>query len=383
MAMDVGLVKRCFRLQGGGERQITYLIEGLLAQGHRVQLFCEEPPVLPPHRGLVYHPVPHFPLPRALRPVGFAVSVRAVLRRAGLSLVQSFDRTLGQHIYRAGEGVHREWLLRKRQALRPLARGWSYLNPFDRVVVALERQVFCDTPCIIAPAQQGRAEIIRHYDVSAARLTVIHNGVDLERFHPGIQSRWRETQRATWGVTRDDIVLLFVGSGFRRKGLGVLIMALATLRARGLSNLCLVIVGKGRVAPYQRLAQRRSVADWLRFEGQCPDVERHYAGADLFVLPTLYDPLANACLEAMACGLPVVTTQANGAAELIQDGINGCVVADALNVERLAAALQALLPRERRRVMGEAAAKTASEYPLSRALGQTLRLYESVLNHAC
>lgn len=380
--MDIGLVKRSFRLQGGGERQITYLIEGLRAQGHRVQLFCEEPPTRPSDDRLVYQFVPRFPLPRALRPLGFAVSVRAALRRANLPLVQSFDRTLGQHIYRAGEGVHREWLRRKHSALGPFARGWSYLSPFDRVMMALERQVFRETPCIIANAQRGCGEIIQHYDVSATRLTTIYNGVDPERFHPNVRTRWRETQRAAWGAAPDDLVILFVGSGFRRKGLGVLIAALAALRARGVSKLRLVIVGKGRITPYQRLAQKGSVAEWLRVEGQQPDVARHYAGADLFVLPTLYDPFANACLEAMACGLPVVTSQANGASELIQDGVNGCVLADALDIQALADALQGLWPRDRRQAMGEAAAKTATEYPLSRALGQTLRLYDAVLNHA-
>jgi UDP-glucose:(heptosyl)LPS alpha-1,3-glucosyltransferase len=249
-------------------------------------------------------------------------------------------------------------------------------------MMALERRVFRDTPCIIANSQRGREEIIRHSGISSTRLTTIYNGVDGERFHPGVRTHWREAQRAAWEVAPGDIVLLWVGAGFLRKGLAQLLEALALLRGRGVANLRLVIVGKGHVRPYQRLARQRRLTDWLRFEGQRSDVERCYAGADLFVLPTLYDPFANACLEAMACGLPVLTTEANGAAELIQDGVNGRVVADALDIEPLADALHSLLPQERRRVMGETAAKIAGEYPLSRALGQTLRLYESVLDHA-
>jgi UDP-glucose:(heptosyl)LPS alpha-1,3-glucosyltransferase len=120
----------------------------------------------------------------------------------------------------------------------------------------------------------------------------------------------------------------------------------------------------------------------VRFEGQRTDVERCYAGADLFVLPTLYDPFANACLEAMACGLPVLTTAANGAAELIRDGINGCVLGDAPSAEALADALQDLLPWERRIAMGEAARRTASDYPLSRTLKHMVQLYESVVNQS-
>jgi UDP-glucose:(heptosyl)LPS alpha-1,3-glucosyltransferase len=121
----------------------------------------------------------------------------------------------------------------------------------------------------------------------------------------------------------------------------------------------------------------------VRWEGHHVDVERCYAGADVFVLPTLYDPFANTCLEAMACGLPVVTTEANGVAELLQDGINGCVLSGMPSPEILAdTLLQILRWPERRQAMGEAAYRTACEYPLARALRQTVQLYESVVNRA-
>jgi UDP-glucose:(heptosyl)LPS alpha-1,3-glucosyltransferase len=213
-------------------------------------------------------------------------------------------------------------------------------------------------------------------------MTTIYNGVDVERFHPGLRSRLRDPQRAAWGVSADTVVFLFVGSGFHRKGLDCLIRALGELRARGISNVRLVVVGKGRVAAYRRLAVKAAVADLVRFEGYRSDVASSYAGADLFVLPTRYDPFANACLEAMACGLPVLTTQANGVAELLQDDVNGYVLRDASSVEALASLLQQALPWEKRRAMARAACRTAGEYPLSRALAQTLRVYESVLHGA-
>src|SRR5262245_16925202 len=112
------------------------------------------------------------------------------------------------------------------------------------------------------------------------------------------------------------------------------------------------------------------------------DVERCYAGADLFVLPTLYDPFANTCLEAMACGLPILTTAVNGAAELIRDGTTGYVLDENASVASVADALQHLLPGERRHAMGEAAQHTASDHPLARALQQTLRVYEAVANES-
>jgi UDP-glucose:(heptosyl)LPS alpha-1,3-glucosyltransferase len=378
--MHIGLVKRSFRLQGGGERQLGYLIEGLLAQGHAMHLFSEQPPPGGQPAGLTYHALAAVPGPRALRALSFALRVRSALRHAGLTVVQSFDRTLGQQIYRAGEGVHREWLRRKRRSLPALARSWSELSLFDRVLLALERRVFCQTPIIIANSQRGQEEITRHYGVPATRMLTIYNGVDTARFHAGIRRRFRDMQRAAWGVSAADLVLLFVGSGFHRKGLGCVIEAMGELRRRGMANVRLVVVGKGRLAPYQRLMRKVAVAEVVRFEGLRADVERCYAGADLFVLPTLYDPFANTCLEAMACGLPVLTTVVNGAMELMRDGIDGCVLGDAPSAETVADAVQRLLSRERRRAMGEAAQQMAGDYPLSRALMQTLQLYEAVAN---
>jgi UDP-glucose:(heptosyl)LPS alpha-1,3-glucosyltransferase len=378
--MEIGLVKRSFRLMGGGERQMGYLIEGLLAQGHRVHLYSLQPPDARIDPALSHHMLHLPPLPRAFRAWGFALGVRAALRDAHLDLVQSFERTLGQQIYRAGEGVHQEWLRHKRRTLGIWGRSWSHLNLFDRVMVALERRVFDTTPLLIANSRRGKQEIIRHYGIPESRVTTIYNGVDTARFHPGVRQQFRETQRTAWGVSSESLVLLFVGSGFQRKGLRYLILALGELRRRGNPTIRLIVTGKGRTEPYQRLAVQQQVADLVRFEGQRPDVERCYAGADLLVLPTLYDPFANACLEAMACGLPVITTAVNGVAELLQDGVNGCVVGESFSGAVLADAVQGLLPCERRWVMGQEACRTAVEYPLSRALAQTLHVYEAVVN---
>jgi UDP-glucose:(heptosyl)LPS alpha-1,3-glucosyltransferase len=272
--------------------------------------------------------------------------------------------------------VHREWLQRKRRSLPVLARGWSYLSLFDRMLLALERRVFCQTPAIITNSQRVQEEIRRHYGVPGTRLLTIYNGVDTERFHSGLRRHLRQTQRAAWGVSATDLVLLFAGTGFQRKGLRHAIAALGELRRRHITNVRLVVIGKGRIAAYQRLAHKLGVSEAVRFDGLRADLERGYAGADVFVLPTLYDPFANTCLEAMACGLPIVTTVVNGASELMRDGLHGRILADPPNATTVAEAVQYLLPYEQRRAMGRAAQALASDYPLSRALMQTLQVYE-------
>jgi UDP-glucose:(heptosyl)LPS alpha-1,3-glucosyltransferase len=333
--------------------------------------------------GVTYHTLAAVPAPRAFRPLSFALRVRSTLRQADLAVVQSFDRTLGQQIYRAGEGVHREWLQRKRRSLPTLARRWSQLSLFDRVLLALERRVFCQTPIIITNSERGQEEVQRHYGVLRTRMLTIYNGVDTERFHPGVRQRFREAQRAAWGVSAAELVLLFVGSGFHRKGLACAIGAMSELRQRGITNVRLVVIGKGRVALYRRLSHKLGVAGAIHFEGLHTDVERCYAGADCFVLPTLYDPFANTCLEAMACGLPVLTTAVNGAAELMRDGVHGYVFGDAPSADTVADAVQRLQSWDQRQVLGKAAEQLAGDYPLSRALRQTLQVYEAVANQAC
>jgi UDP-glucose:(heptosyl)LPS alpha-1,3-glucosyltransferase len=377
--MEIGLVKRSFHMQGGGERQFAYLTEGLLAQGHAVHLFSASLPATRQSEGLIYHTLHVMPAPRAFRALGFALVVRAALRRAGLAVVQSFERTLGQQIYRAGEGVHREWVQRKRRSLSVLARGWSHLSVFDRMLLILERQVLCKTPLIVVNAERSRHEISHHYGVPSTRMLTIYNGVDTTRFNAAVR-RLRKAQRTAWGVSAADVVLLCVGSGFHRKGLDCAIETLGELHRRGISQIRLIVVGKGRPGPYRRLARQLAVADLVRFEGHRTDVEHCYAGADLFVLPTRYDPFANTCLEAMACGLPVLTTTANGAAELMQDGVSGRVLAAPPTAARFADAVQSLLPRESREAMGEAAQQTAGDYPLARTLTQTLQAYEVILS---
>jgi UDP-glucose:(heptosyl)LPS alpha-1,3-glucosyltransferase len=106
-----------------------------------------------------------------------------------------------------------------------------------------------------------------------------------------------------------------------------------------------------------------------------PDV---YAASDLFLLPTLYDPFANVTLEAMAAGLPVITTLANGAHEILTSGQNGFVVPSAQDIDELAAYALSLQDPERRRLIGEAGRAAASRHGLEAHADATLRLLESL-----
>jgi UDP-glucose:(heptosyl)LPS alpha-1,3-glucosyltransferase len=156
--------------------------------------------------------------------------------------------------------------------------------------------------------------------------------------------------RQQLGIPAQEKVIVHVGSGFERKGVRFLLAALARARSRPWA----IVAGRDkRLARYAALASRLGIADRVRFLGGVSDVRTCYAAGDAFALATLYDPQPNAALEAMACGLPVVTTRKCGAAELLAEGASG-FVRDALDVDGIAEAIDRLEPGTARR-MGEAA----------------------------
>lgn len=178
---------------------------------------------------------------------------------------------------------------------------------------------------VICNSRMVAEELQDHYGLPEGKLTTIYNGVDLQRFHPGLAGLHRKPLRAELGIPDSQLMLLFVGNGFTRKGVPLLLEAFAHMRQR---DACLVIVGEDRQrAALSRKASRLGLTERIRFLGARLDVERYFAAADGFVLPSIYDPCPNAALEAMACGLPTIVSSRSGAREWITEGANGFIVA--------------------------------------------------------
>lgn len=321
--MRLLLIARPFVFHGGVERATAGLVGALVARGHDVHLLS--PGAALPVAGVTLHPLGLPPLPPTARILVFAALARRAVIAGRWDVVQSHERTLCQQVYRAGEGCHRAYLA---SGPRTVTRGL-----YHRVVLALETRVFHRTKEIVAIARCGKREIEGLYGVNPTRVTVIYNGVDLERFHPDHAAAYGASARAEAGLAPTDPMLLFVGSGFERKGLVTAIQSLPHL-----GDARLIVIGRGDEARYRGLAERLGVAGRIRWLGLRRDVERWYAAADVLVLPARYEPFGNVHLEALASGVPVVTTEAAGGSELIQEGTNGAVVAPG-DPEALAAAV--------------------------------------------
>ncbi|HXX48062.1 MAG TPA: glycosyltransferase, partial [Myxococcota bacterium] len=268
-------------------------------------------------------------------------------RRGGFALVQGYSRTRHQTVYRAGGGSHAAYL--ERMYARPqLAR----LSPRHAVLLAIEGAAFADArQTVLCNSRFAADEIARRHGVPAARLQVIYNGVDLERFHPSRRDGALARLRAELGI--EGPIALFAGSGFARKGLD---RAIAGLARAGMKA-DLLVAGSSPAGPFRAQAESLGVAARVHFLGLRADLPELCAAADLFVLPTRYDPFSNACLEALAAGTAVATTLDNGAAELVEPGVNGFHCAD-----DFAPALRALEDPARLRALGAAARRTAERF---------------------
>jgi UDP-glucose:(heptosyl)LPS alpha-1,3-glucosyltransferase len=342
---------------GGVERATASLVAALVARGHDLHVLGPGPHASIP--GVTFHPLRMPRLPATVRIALLPALVRRAVARGRWDVVQSHERTLSQHVYRAGEGCHRAYLVtRGPRASRGL---------YHRLVLALEARVFARTPQIVAIAHRGKAEIERLYGVAARRVRVVYNGVDLERFHPDRAAAHRAAARAEAGLTADDHVLLFAGSGFERKGLDTALEGLSRLPATRL-----VVIGRGDERRYREMAARLSIEPRVSWLGVRADLERWYGAADALVLPTRYEPFGNVHLEALASGLPVVTTTAAGGAEVVGEGSGAVVPPD--DPGALAEAVTRLRGSQRT-ALASAARRSAEPYTYERQAAEFERLY--------
>lgn len=336
--MNIALIRRRFSPTGGAERYLERLAGALQERGHRVVLACES---WQEGAQSALRDVRHV---ESNDPVSFAQAVRALRLEKEFDVVFSLERVPGCDVYRAGDGVHAEWLEQRALYGGLFGRFQNWIKSKNRSVCALEAEVFRpeNTRQLIANSEMVKESIIRRFDFPAEHIRVIRNGVPVERFASGN----RAAGRKALGIRDDEYIVLLVGAGRERKG--VKYAQAAVNRTPGAR---LLVVDNAPAVPM-------------------PDI---YAAADVFLLPTLYDPFANVTLEALAAGLPVLTTRHNGGAEILTPGVNGIVFERADAVADMAQALARLHDKAERERFRTPAQTLARQFDLSRNVEETLK----------
>jgi len=312
--MRLAIVRQRYTPYGGAERFVEGALEALLERGIAISLYTRAWPQM---RLQLIEPVicNPFYIGRLWRDWSFARRVCREVARKPPELVQSHERLLCCDVYRAGDGVHRAFLDERLRGASPFRRWLTESAPYHRYVVDIERRLFASPVlrAVICNSKMVRTEIHERFGIPEDRLPVIYNGVDSASFSPELRKH-RAAVRAALRIPEKATVYLLVGSGYARKGVERAMRALAQLP----DDCHLVVVGYDKsLRAYKRIARRLGLTHRVALLGAQDETRPFYGAADVFVLPTLYDPCPNAALEAMACGLPVVTSTKCGAAELV------------------------------------------------------------------
>lgn len=384
---DEGVALTVIAREWAGEKQGTTLWERACPRCRRPQSRASPFPHPSDHRSSQENRVSSPPvsllrcdpfyLGRLWRDWSFSRCVQRATAGGAFDLVQSHERIPGCDIFRAGDGAHAAWLEARARVLPGWRRVAQRLSPWHRYILAQEARMLRHPrlKAVICNSAMVREDMRRFHGLPEARLHVIHNGVDGERYSPALKEH-RAAVRAGLGIDPDAPVFLLVGSGFERKGVGPALGALAAMASRGAH---LVVVGRDRhEARYRRQAARLGVADRAHFAGPQPDPRPFYGAADAFVLPTLYEPFSNAVLEALASGLPVITSTRSGAAELIASGRNG-FVCDALDVATLAGHMDALAAPGAAAAMTQPARASVADLTPAAMAQRLVALYHGLL----
>jgi len=320
--MRLAIIRQDYRPEGVVERVTERALEALLERNVAVSLYTRswpqtrlqlvEPMIIDPfHVGAMW------------RDWGFAHAACRDVRRAQPSLVESHERLLCCDVYRAGDGVHAVWLEERLKRATAAGRMSAMLSPRNQYLLGIERRLYASPwlRAVICSSKMVREEIRGRFSVPESNLHVIYNPVDSERFHPRLRvERAKFVERH--GIDAAATVYLVAAADFARAGVGTAIDALAQLAP----PVHLVAVGDDSdIARYRTRAQARGVGDRVTLVGRVDDTRPYYGAADVFVLPSIYDPSPDCAFEAMACALPVIASAKSGAAELLHEHEGGLV----------------------------------------------------------
>ena len=347
--MKIGLVRRGHSTTGGAEAYLIRLGSALQALGNVPVLVTTAD-----------WPASRWANDQILRldgrtPEEFSAAFRAA--ETGCDIHLSLERVPGCEVYRAGDGVHAAWLAR-RAAFEPLwKRATRWVNRKHNELLQLENQVFDpgNTRAIIANSRLVRDEILAHSGFPAERIHVVYNGLSSPS-----KPADRAASRARLGLDPGDLCVLFVGSGWERKGLRTAVRAVERMK-----NATLIVAGRGPADAFRSHS--------AKFVGPTSDLATLFGAGDLFVLPTYYDPFSNACLEALAAGLPVITTPANGFSEIIEPGTHGAIVPEG-DASALAEEIEKWRDPQTRDAARPACLARAAEFSIERNARETMRI---------
>ena len=369
----------------GGEIYFSWLAKELVSRGHEVHIFAA---IAEKIRGTEYqlHQIPVLRYPHSLRIFSFLRNSARAIQQYDFDIIHGVGRTLAMNIFNPHGGVEKAYL---KQEFSSITNRFYYVYKFLKRYLSLQhylkvwiqrRQYVNDkVRKIIAISPMVKEDIVRYYGVPEEKIAVVFNCVDLGRFHPKNRTIFRKAKREDLGIDDSALLLLFAGNNYRLKGLEPLLHSLIYLKRWFLNRpFFLLIVGRGRIGRYLGMARRLGVSDFTLFLGPVKGMKQYYAASDIYVHPTFYDSCSLTVLEALASGLPVITSRFNGAADVIISNKGGKILENPADVKDLAESIAFYFDEERRKEAQVVARQWMEKYSPTSNVEETLRVYHEV-----
>ena len=369
MKSKIAFIQRKVAPHGGGEMFALRFLGELKKMGHKITIFAHS-------ANFSFLDQVHFVRIPILKPfsflkmLSFAWFCKRAAKRKNYELIFSNERTIYQDIYFAGEGCHSAWLKQRFRQVGALKKFLITINPLHWTILYLEKRCLTNSRLlgIISFSKRVKQELVSKHNLPADKIKVVYHGVPAPVADENEIER--HTMRQDLGIGENEMVILFIGSGFERKGLRFLIEGLAHFDHPSF-RLC--VVGKGKTGKYRKCAKRLGLQDKVHFYGQNPNVPLFYSIADVFVLPTIYEPFGLVVLEAMSYNVPVVVSQYAGAAELVTHGENGLILKNPFDANEIGQCLNQLKDPGFRQTLAKAGNHLASQYTLDKNISETIK----------
>ncbi len=363
--------------RGGCETYIADLARRLLADRHEVHIYaCRWDEKLLPG-GIQFHAIPSSWSPRFLKPWRFGRLCLKAMAERSHDVTMGFDKTWGLDVLYPQGGLHAacaQHNLRKHAnpVLRRCAKLAKWFDAAHWSYTLLERRQYLGStpPAIVVNSHMVRDHFMRHYNIAPGQLHVVRSAIDPQRFPEQDRLKCRVKCREQYGITPNEVVGLFAAMNYHLKGLEPLLHATHRLFARpefdgNAPAFRLMVVGHPKARSYMNLAHQLGLDDIVKFVGYVPEMRNAYFAADFLVHPTFYDPCSLVVLEALACGLPIITSRYNGASELMHTSSpqqEGYVISDPHDHQQLAWCMAQMIDAGRRHSFAQAARRTAGQW---------------------
>jgi UDP-glucose:(heptosyl)LPS alpha-1,3-glucosyltransferase len=375
--------------RGGAETYVVDLCQRLIQAGHDVDLYANswKAGALPTEVGTIRIDASGWT--RWQRLWNFATNSEQALREADAryDCTVGFINTWHHDVLIPQGGVHEASL---QANSRRFPAGWrrgayrlsKKANPKAWVYRAIELRQYDPVreARIVAVSRMVQNHLTRYHSVPPQRIHVIPNAIDAGRLALDDPAAARRDLRTQLGLKPDDLVALFVGHNYWLKGLKPLLMAMVERRRRDstVRPIHLLACGGGNPGPFRSMVRDLGLGDVVHLLGFQPDIRPCFHASDFFVLPTYYDPCSLVVFEALACGLPVITTACNGAGELITEAREGFVVPAPDARGPLADALDRMTDDQARRIMSTHARKLGFEQSFDRHVARLIEVFQQV-----